>query len=1340
MRDELKEFYNLESVSETMKKIESDVVTEEETGHILMYTILANPHRLNELMDRLSKNNLNWIEVFKNFDNPHFNVESKDHFLLLFKIWTKISRENTFPFNLVFLDWGNKKAQSNFVNYILELRIDVSSNLFLNKMIKKELVTEHFCYLNAVELFKCIAQLNNKNYVLKIKAECPEMCLLGLSHILPKFNDIFDDLFYDAIEHNSFILENLFLNRKILNKLELLDNDTALRLILEHRLLEFILSQCNEFSFEILVLCVKRETINASVFLAYKAKQENFMASLLLFLLKKEVEISFLFANAIDSLSATFKAEAHTNYLKFKTRVENSYIFNSTKNSVDNFRDIRKLKKMKNGGILQRNFLAKMCNFIIECYEPKFKNLIEEMLNESIFCVNQKPIAERLLRTPAAAFKESLSTIFASPFTSASFGSNFNGVEEKSKNLNKLPKNCFAEKLRSTTMETYEKIFESRNEPFDDELMMRYILLSRMGHPAKVTDFISLFPSFEFFFLSRTFKKIQNHFDCQDCVHPRFFTNLGVLVGNLTLKRNKIFSLAFFDTRKFIENVRKNRRYFMLNFVIAMLVDGKSVVFQMSNPWLSRVIQDLVNVHATDIAPSVDKHKPGSDVSAILDTLSLEGMDEMLIIDLSVLIRTYEFVGTPQIIKDTEYLAKYVLPNSKYDEIVAMAMDLSIREVSKAMVGRTMGLVEKTVCETRTLFNVKGMEHLYLNLSLNLLHINVHEPLRVCIKSNLNNFFKITNLDINKISANQIIDNNIEIAKEVIKREIFTRIKSTQIADGDIGVNLEILNKGRFYDRIEIKEVNEKDIDEIKKKLRSISKDIPNTKFGLIINEWKNLIGVIESLNDTSKNEKMGKISDRSLMDANTNKVDTKPEATFSALRNLKLGLAKSVSGILSLIRKDEFYDEMAENLCKEILGYLFRVNSRYLYLLLGEIFKISFSAYLEVKGFLIYSKDERLSEEIVAELLRHALVPCIEYDQHLVNDCFKAEESNSAEICAALGLIRRVVLGPIKICTIYDFLYTLEFVSKIQSIKFIDQMIVDMKRFVCPEYVNTTFDEIVRIHKYSACPENFVAAKYNFDVAFVFSSISKSWDYFLRFHRVPTDYKYVKIDTLVEIVDDPLLFLSIFSEILVYALESENVLFLKFVNRAIFKFFARFKEMRHEFVHCIRPSVVPQLLPTFFYLSDGGVAFCVEILRALNLHAGILDRVIDHFKKEAPTHFYAYAFLCSPRFPELKNLFMDGPAMDASSLAKEAGVDASSPYFKIRRRLASAKSAWDMRSYKGYVTAVVDSLANECYDELKILVKNNFKSKELRNCVESRAACENAPRCIVAASELLRK
>lgn len=613
-----------------------------------------------------------------------------------------------------------------------------------------------------------------------------------------------------------------------------------------------------------------------------------------------------------------------------------------------------------------------------------------------------------------------------------------------------------------------------------------------------------------------------------------------------------------------------------------------------------------------------------------------------------------------------------------------------------------MSLIERTVNEVRDLFNVKGMANLYQNLCLSLLHINAHEPLRVCIKSNMSSFFKMASLDVNKISVSQVIENNLEIAKDVIKREAYTRVKSTHIQDGEVAVSLPILSRGRQYDRIEIKEVTERDIEEIKKKLRSIGKEIPNTKLSLIANELKNIVSAIEAL---GHERAMG--------------------LGFCHIRNLKLSLTRSINNVLCIVKKSECCDEMAESLCKELLGTLFRTNSGFLYLVLCEVFKVSFSAYLEVKGFLIYSRDERVTEDVVVDLLRYNVVPSIEYDQ------FLASEEGRSCYNTGMSILSRVVLSPRKTCTIYDFLYTLEHISKSQSIKFVDRMVIDLKQFLDPEQCGAVFDEIVRVHKFSTCPECF-KTKQKCDPPFVFTALLKAWDFFLKFHRVPSNYKFVKADCLIEIIDDPRAFLLAFAEVLVYGLESENVLFLKFLNRIIHGFFSRFQELRAEFAYCIRPSVIPQLVTAFFSLAGDGFPCSAEILKALNANPNLLGHALEHFKREPVKLHCLYAYLCSPRFPELKNLFMDGVATDIDAAHLPA-----SPYFKIRRRLFERKSAWDMRGYKGYVTATVDSLANEYYDEIKLIVRNKFRVRELRNCLEARISCDNVRVCLVTALEL---
>lgn len=1328
------EKYILDERGKLRRKIEQQTINESEAGQLIIHCILYSREELDQIIDGLIPLNLNTNKIFKELDSSLITFEDNAQFMLTFKIFSNLckSDNSVFPFDILFSDWNNSGAQINFINFILDLKIDLtlSSNLTplvyvsngsvsstsVNTSNQDNLFFAKHSYLNCLELFKCIT---NKNVIFRIKNECYEMCLMGLSYLIPRFDDVFTELFYKAIDTNSFILGHLFLNKKIYAKLELLNLNTSYNLIIQFKLLESILNLQNEFSFKILMLCIRDKVFN--IFIYLNSKSSAYFNSFLLFLLNNEVFDYSLINNTISRFSPQFKNELLTNYNALKEQLPN-YNINYI---LDNY-DSKMIPKLKQNP----NFNLRFSNYLINFFDVKNKNIMEEMYNEKLFNENQLEIVKELLHSDDNIYDSESSSITAL-------------LEETSmshpKKIEQL-ENCMARKLADIDLINCEEMFKNEYlfESKHSE-MTRFILIHKIYEPFAVVNFVKKNETYMKEFITFVLNKIDVHSaaisNCNtiidgvyneniNCIGAHGFKNLGIIIGQLTLKQNLFFTC--FDVRKFILKSKKND---ILIFVINLIFNSESMVFKLKNPFLKRVLQDICNLN-------------------------------IAVVNAKIYV-IYGFVPV-----QTAYLAHYNLPNNKYDEIISITLDYSVREMIKIS-KRTLNTVNTTVMHYT---NFKNSKNLFINLALNVIDININELLRVCLGNNLNTFFKLANLDYSKININKIINDNLNICKELIKRDCYTRIKNNKnIKEGIKCINLKLMNENKMYDRIEINEIGEKDLDDIKKKLKKLSKTIPNTKFSYVESEFKKIITFVNYLDEIYiEND-----SELVETDMNNNYV-----VKFSEIVRVKRNIKALINNLVMFIKSNELYNEMCDNLCKYITAYLIKKKNKILFLFLDELFKISLNSKLDVKYYLIFNKDAKL-ESLVYEMLKYNYIPLFEYEQ-FNND---------------INLITKLILDDEKYFTIYDVLYLLESLLKNQTINFINHMIIDLK------YDSSCkFNEVVRVRKYSfydkTAPFNYIgnvkfdlnrssnikgesaldinadlcrlnlndnieggalAGDFNVytmrtseistaeikldsnvdDVSYIASCVAISYDHYIKHHRLCSNFKYMKIDCLVDICNNTVY--EYLRSLVILAINSENFLFIKFIIRFIYKLNEKFSENADQFICCFRISVIPQFSVLFFYLIDGMVNFeyMLEVIDGVNMNQNLVGLALKYFKSIdlSSTNCLVLNYLVSPHIVELKNLFSEN-VQKSDFLV----VNVDSPvYFVIRKLLFERKSAAHFRHYKGYLTAVVDSLANEYYSELESLVRDGFKVKQIWNLLEMRQSCEGSQRCIANAIEFLK-
>ncbi|RVD92931.1 NOT1-like general negative regulator of transcription subunit 1 [Tubulinosema ratisbonensis] len=1578
--------------------------------------------------------NIDLSIFFKALDQQNIFLESEDVFKALFLCAEVCNKP--FPFSLFLLDWSNKRAQLNFVSFILDKKIDLGSSSGLSRIIKPDYITDSVYYLNSVELFKCIANLNNRSLIMKIKQECPEMCVLGLSHVLPKFSDIFDELFLRTIdkyrqlnshytcdksnssqngevknsfytisdfpihkssslfmnppsiilqaqreelkiiEKQSYILNILLIQKKVIHKLSLVPLNIALNLIIENNCFEQVLSLNSDLSYNILILGYQIGLYDLRTILIYRVKNDLFIHNLLVFLMSKNVEIIVPVINALSMAINSLKPDTCVLFSKLRERIDNHYLFlpfsasnfsskfeneissehndnkvekyvypkyinekiykfhsenieliesgikanNNFKSQIieknlESYKNIQRLKKTFKGTIHQRNFINKLATYLINVLDP----FIEEMYEEGLLCENQAKIAAKII----SFYKHKK----ARPH-----------LEIKKKLLPCLS-DLGLEALDRTFIHTYDNLFQFKTDNFSHENMFKFITthilvkewlsVIEFCYELKSEAFTENFIVYLFNLLKNYIKKLNECIDKKekdsDYATLTWFINLGLVLSELVSRQNRFISLEVFDFKNAIQKSCILTSHEIIYFVSYFFLNSKNVIFNGKTRYVRKILHEIMaykedlpflkmNLDLTLLEKNSIEEKSAFNYYLIEETskrlsefnnkYSEEDNLKRILADY------YEFVYLPSnVVCKSEYLANYILPDNVYSSIIQMAIDVSVRDICKTLVDRIIKAIEKTIFEIQKLYGYKNIHNAFINLSMRLIHTNSYQPLRVCIKNNIMNFLKLCNLDINKISVNHIIESNLEICINLLKRETFTRInnnkfyKERSILEGKNLPNVEILNNLISYEPIVIKELKDEDLEKIKSKLTGITRDIPNTKLYVLTEQWRNFVTALESyeyyeeiddldqfcIEDTiAKQENVEKdikerIKELSIKDAiirnDKPKENKHPDVKyFSDLKLKKENLISHSKALLNLLINSDQIDSLAETLCKHIIGYLHYRVLHFMFLFLNEVFSISFYSYLIVRHYFLHSTTA--FSKLIYYALENRIITVLEFDQLTALDRKElSQKVLELEIQRLKSIINLLVLRNKKLFTIYDFVYVLERVAKYNNISFVDHMVVNLKGYNLNESVEL-FEEFIRNNKFSyhkkvdftdfvrfKKPEKIkqvIALDPSEENAFMirelYNAFYFSWDHFLKFHRKHNDYSFLKLDTLIENCKENHLLMEVLSDMVDSSTSYDNLMFYKFMNRALGKFFVKvnkivnFRKLSDEknpFLMFLRGLIqIPHYVFFLFEYSPRSLKYAAIVIDLINLSPSLLNYAVSYFtdlylysfdnhsnedsgklevsyvdgsteykfipendenvylqsldsaifkpklvmnknfeylkvkkqnilfcrcknceeinknnpllteeteisvKKEChyrnkgylledqvnaleilekgcKKYFAVFSYLTSPKYPELKNLFMTTYIPNNEALKK---ID----YFKIRNLLNKNISAWAYRKYKGYVVAVVDSLLNNYFDEIRLIIKENYRITELINCLQARASCFNAPLCIYKALEIV--
>jgi hypothetical protein len=277
-------------------------------------------------------------------------------------------------------------------------------------------------------------------------------------------------------------------------------------------------------------------------------------------------------------------------------------------------------------------------------------------------------------------------------------------------------------------------------------------------------------------------------------------------------------------------------------------------------------------------------------------------------------------------------------------------------------------------------------------------------------------------------------------------------------------------------------------------------------------------------------------------------------------------------------------------------------------------------------------------------------LLDAREFDQVVVQE-------KKFSIDEMILIIKELVVGDLKFCSIYDFIYSLEVIYKQKNIEFVESDLVDLSIIagVGNNMVGTTLNN-GNIDNLNNNPIT------NQSTNNLHEHFFEAWDHFLKFRSLPSKFKFIKIDCLVECSDS---FIEVFLDYLGLGIECRNILFLKFLNRilnllmkicvlsTIGNKFGNGKIVNKNnannsktnylkpLVETLSPLEVPYFNVFFIQNCEFNLKNSLTVLRCLNSNSKLYSVALSYFLRGNNEHYAICCYAVSPKYPFFKNLFM---------------------------------------------------------------------------------------------------
>lgn len=1358
---------------------------------------------------------INWRDVYSCFLEVNFNIWTLESLYLIIDCWVHISGIITVPYEIFFRRWKNERAQIYFMRLIIESderKTQLYSNVFFSRIISvEESRSQRFKSLmgyesnfNCVELFRCIRMLESQALIELIAKKSPEWCVVGLAFIQPMFSRLFEELLVGFAKgaSNSFAFYVLFKNQPelMLQKgpslmREGISISKILDILLEQKMLPVVseVLEPTEFCFDIMVLSSVRDHLNLNIWLSnsLSTKKDVFVRSLIEYLRSKvarsrdqsrmfplTVEMMMTIVGTVEKYVKTLRGETVAMYNEFKgslpagirappskdVKIEEeasnfiSQVINSQRGIEGS---IRQIKEFLRGDVFSRELASKIFSALLENYSSLYKLpnsdvialLYGGLIREKVLPRTHRRIATEYIKgslkypendreysfgfkclevflgsypsflcevEEIAAVREGLikkELVLVDPETEPQLSlRDVMRLRFKETGTGGRLEEVFCSRERlgcGILAEVYEMVSEgSVSKEKVIQYMMERMVNGRSGVYASVA--VGLGKEFYSLFVRESLRMLQTFLDyrCRDEIV--FCRNLGTTLGLMMLARNRIVRQDEFDFKRFvIKAVECRRILFGVTFICSFLRQGSlGIVFKPNNPWVMGLLGLLEELHSSTL----------KEVRREIESLF-----------------SHFSVGlTPRVLKSfrsksQEYLAEYVIEDTDpvTRHVISLALDLSVREIASPIIEKACSVAIQTgMALFRYMVIEKGTEcilfrNMVVNLTKVLCFVSAQEPIKACMSGNISYFMKLCSLDFPTERVYKVAMSNQGICCGLIQKAGLSRVNESintcysalEYRTGEARYGgFELLRNSDHIEKMVIRAMDNGEYQEIKTHLVQLGKKMPSPRRNFVTEEWHGLLG---------------------------------PERD------------KVFGRIMSSICGSEDQDEECIRLCKYITGHLIKSGSKedFLFSYMDRIFKTSFKTQKEVVGWLIYSNDPRkFSVSLVSKFIEHNLINVAEYDQALSKVPFT--EGNLDFI---ISLLTTLITAEVQICTVYDFICTLEalaghsdnnkvfdFFQKISS------LMMHMEGTGVSEY-----DEYVRNSRFTTVPETFLPefmARANYPQAVnIRSAFKVSWDHFIRHHKVPTEYCYLKIDPLAVLVKDRLYeamreSLGVFLE----AYKKRNYLFFKLYTRFVVKLLdtvedtANNRSLVYSVLETLFPSRVPGFTTCFLEIvghrfvskyveCEEGVVIAMEVVGCGVYSQRLMypiTQVMEQYRR-SPGYVRMYSsylsYYCPQEYAHLKNFFN-------TCRDRIEAVEGQNSFFRLRTGLQNRTSirVTDLGIGKNLWLYLIDNL-NEMDDisstvigSIRFMIERKMYSEEIVTVLWIRMRAGGAPEALV--------
>jgi CCR4-NOT transcription complex subunit 1 len=815
---------------------------------------------------------------------------------------------------------------------------------------------------------------------------------------------------------------------------------------------------------------------------------------------------------------------------------------------------------------------------------------------------------------------------------------------------------------------------------------------------------------------------------------------IGSFLGKLVLAENKPVNLDLFDFRNFVLKSIEYRRITVCVYsVVNFLKEGKNgLIYVPNNPWLMSILELLSELHSCTLI-HIREH-----IQELFKHFNIK-------------------INTKPSYRMKEHLVKYSIEyEGVLRQVISAALDFSVREICNKIVKSSIAVSKNTSLYLFNTVNSSNKYFLFRNLLVNLvralIHISAQEPLKASICGNITHFLKLSMNDLPLDEVYRIATSNLKICCSLIEKVGITQVN-------EIASNLfqEMINKPNRQ-RIDIKSNSSLEISRegknatenkktaeisAEKSKEPVKQECSNINLSILTEAY-----FVEKTNIRSiENSEYQEI--RSFLIQIGRKMPLKKKDYISEEWPLLLNSSKhsNFTRMIKHLETSPEKDDQCISLCKYLVGHAIKNNCKddFIFEFISKILSLSHKTKKEVIGWLIYSEDsKKYNIALISKFIEYDLIYLEEYDQALAS-ILKSDESKSLPFI--MDLLSNLMFKNIKLCTVYDFIHTIESLNKVNDnpkvFEFFKKIEIGIMKF--GENIsenNSVFDDFIEKTRFNISPDlylNKFKEKYKLEQLNFKLALKSCWTHFVLFSG---SYRFFKVDILSCLIKDNILFyLKESMSFLVQAYSKRQYLFFMFYCRFFVKVLD-YIEDTHEnrstiwkILDILSPSNLPSFTaqfleildhpfiskfienPDFFYIA----ADLLEVLKFNNKYEFIITQFFVAHNAQIKQYNLYFSYLCPQYAVNLKNLFN----MSRTKLGIEKNSNSekgTNPFFTSNFYLSK-----NIRVNSDF-TILIDNLNEKNYamnyamEALRFMIDKNLNVREIVLLLMIRNRGSNVP------------